>query len=382
MSSSPASDLWAIWKSPAVLLTDFSYVGGIGGAFMNAGLMGILSAILVLAARDYRGVGISAVLMCVGFAFFGKTPLSGAVIVAGTVIHGIMSRKGPLSNAVTGLFGTCLSPLVSYISTSPAGFAVGIAAGLTAGFILPEAAALTKRAYRNMNLYNVGFAAAVIAAVAAYIIKGSGLELDPVSGPFAQYPAWSYAAVATFYALTGILSILFVPDTWKGFKRIAAAKCDGADYTSMGGTGGALLNFALSGLICVAVSKLAMGAQLTGPILGTIIAVSGWAAAAKKPSAMIVLMAGYLCAFFLSSYSTTTALAMGSLYVTGLAPLADRLGPFYGFIAGFMHLFVVSKCSSLHGGLLLYNNGLSAGLVAIVVVAFYKALNSGNTVDL
>jgi hypothetical protein len=73
---------------------------------------------------------------------------------------------------------------------------------------------------------------------------------------------------------------------------------------------------------------------------------------------------------------------MGALFVTGLTPLSDRLGPGYGILAGFLHLFVVTKCSSLHGGLMLYNNGLSAGIVAIVVLALYKTLQPQKSKEL
>jgi hypothetical protein len=93
-------------------------------------------------------------------------------------------------------------------------------------------------------------------------------------------------------------------------------------------------------------------------------------------------MAGYCIAFFVSSYSITPGIAMGSLFVTGLCPLSDRLGPGYGLLAGFLHLFVVTRCSAIHGGLMLYNNGFSAAIVAIAVLALYKTIQPGKSLDL
>ncbi len=383
ISPGPLASLLRIWSDPALLLTDFSYVGSVGGAMLNAGLMGIMATALAVSSGEFQGMRFSAVMMCIGFAFFGKTPLAGGIIIAGTVLRGLAGGRNPMEYIVVGLFGTCLSPMVSFLAHSTAaGWLAAVPAGLAAGFILPDVSALTKRAYKNMNLYNVGFAAAVVAAVAADLIKGLGIRLEQSVNPTVSYPGWAYIALGALYALTGILALLFISGSWDGFKSIGKCKCDGADFISTGGVGGVLVNFSLSGLLCIALTGILLRAPLNGPLLGTIISVTGFSAAAMKPSSMLTLMAGYVAAFFASSYGLSTAVAMGSLFVTGLSPLSDKLGPMYGFAAGFLHLFVVSKCSSLHSGLMLYNNGLSAGLVAIMVVAAYTALNPAAKTDL
>lgn len=372
-----------VLTDPAILLTDFSYVGGIGAAFLNAGLMGLLASLLVYASGDYSGISFAAVMMCAGFAFFGKTPVTGIIIIGGTIIRNFVMQKRPFDSIITALFGTCMGPMVSYIAYStPGGWPLAALAGLAAGFLLPEAAAITKRAYRNLNLYNTAFASTMITAVAAEVIRGLGFPLDACAGPTVSYPSWAYAALASFFALAGLAGLMKGKDALDGLKRIAACRCEGADYLSTGGLGGALLNFSLVGFILVFVPWLVLRAPLTGPLFGTIIAVSGWASSAKKPSAMATLIAGYVIAFYISSYELTPAIAMGALFVTGLCPLSDRLGPLYGVLAGFIHLFVVTKCSSLHGGLMLYNNGLSAGIVAIVVLALYRTLQPAKSKEL
>lgn len=373
----------SILTNPAILLTDFSYVGGIAAAFLNAGLMGLLASAFIYASGQYIGVSFAAVTMCAGFAFFGKTPLTGIIIIAGMIIRNFVMRKRPFEDITTALFGTCMGPMVSYIAYStPGGWPVAVLAGLAAGFLLPEMAAITKRAYRNLNLYNTAFACTMITAVAAEVLRGTGFALDACAGPTVSYPSWSYAALAAFFALAGMAGLVQGRTSLDGLRRIAACKCEGADYLATGGLGGTLLNFSLVGFILVLVPWLVLRAPLTGPLLGTIIAVAGWAASAKKPAAMVTLMAGYVIAFYVSSYELTPAIAMGALFVTGLCPLSDRLGPGYGLLAGFLHLFVVTKCSSIHGGLMLYNNGLSAGIVAIVVLALSKTLQPGRTAEL
>lgn len=383
LSGGIAESYMKVLTDPAILLTDFSYVGGIGAAFLNAGLMGLLASALIYASGEHTGLSFAAVTMCAGFAFFGKTPLTGAVIVAGTVVRNFIMRKRPFDSITTALFGTCMGPMVSYIAYStPGGWPVAILAGLATGFLLPEIASITKRAYKNLNLYNTAFASTMITAVAAEIMRGLGLPLDACAGPTVGYPSWGYMALIAAFALAGIAGLLHGKPALEGLRRISGSRCEGADYLITGGFGGALLNLSLVGFVLVLVPWLVLRAPLTGPLLGTIIAVSGWAASAKKPTAMVTLIAGYVVAFYISSYELTPAIAMGALFVTGLSPLSDRLGVGYGLLAGFLHLFVVTKCSSIHGGLMLYNNGLSAGIVAIVILALYRTLEPRKSAEL
>lgn len=378
-----AGSYMEVLTNPAILLTDFSYVGGIAAAFLNAGLMGLLASALVYASGEFSGLSFAVVTMCAGFAFFGKTPVTGIVIISGTIIRNYVMQKRPFEDITTALFATCMGPMVSYIAYStPGGWPAALLSGLAAGFLVPEVASLTKRAYKGMNLYNIAFASTIITAIAAEMLRGLGFQLEACAGPTLDYPAWVYPLLIAAFAIAGMAGYFFIPGSVDGFKKILGCRCEGADYLSTAGLGGTLLNFSLTGFILVIVPWAVLKAPLNGPLLGTIIAVSGWAASAKKPEAMLTLIGGYLAAFFISSYELTPAIAMGSLFVTGLCPLSDRLGIGYGFLAGFVHLFVVTRCSSIHGGLMLYNNGLSAGIVAIAVLALYKTLQPVKSKDL
>ena len=52
----------------------------------------------------------------------------------------------------------------------------------------------------------------------------------------------------------------------------------------------------------------------------------------------------------------------------GLAPIAGRFGVIAGIVAGMLHTAIVMCTSQMYGGLNLYNNGFSAGWVAIIMV--------------
>jgi hypothetical protein len=60
---------------------------------------------------------------------------------------------------------------------------------------------------------------------------------------------------------------------------------------------------------------------------------------------------------------------LAALFGTTLAPLAGEFGPIAGVLAGFLHLAVVDRSAAWHGGMNLYNNGFSGGLVATLFMA-------------
>lgn len=65
--------MYKIVTSPAILVTDFMYVGGIGAAFLNAVLIFSFNFFLVkLFKVKINGITIAAFFTVFGFSFFGK----------------------------------------------------------------------------------------------------------------------------------------------------------------------------------------------------------------------------------------------------------------------------------------------------------------------
>ena len=73
--------------------------------------------------------------------------------------------------------------------------------------------------------------------------------------------------------------------------------------------------------------------------------------------------------------SQSTLVLISALFGTTLAPLAGRYGTAAGILAGAMHLTLVMNIGYLHGGVNLYNNGFSGGLVAAILVPILEALH-------
>ncbi len=75
-----------------------------------------------------------------------------------------------------------------------------------------------------------------------------------------------------------------------------------------------------------------------------------------------------------------TTLITATLFSTALAPIAGEYGKIIGIGAGMLHIFLVINLAPFHGGLLLYNNGFAAGIIATVFVPMVTAFKKGETV--
>ena len=103
-----------------------------------------------------------------------------------------------------------------------------------------------------------------------------------------------------------------------------------------------------------------LGETFNGPLLAGILTIVGFSAYGKHFLNTIPILLGVYLAKFGSNTDTFTV----GLFGTSLAPISGVYGTFWGIVAGWLHLAVVQSIGTVHGGLNLYNNGFSAGIVA------------------
>lgn len=65
---------------------------------------------------------------------------------------------------------------------------------------------------------------------------------------------------------------------------------------------------------------------------------------------------------------STPGILLAAMFAVGLSPIAGQFGPLAGIVAGILHSAIVMCTASMYGGLNLYNNGFSAGWVAIIMI--------------
>ncbi len=370
-----------ILTSRDTLITDYIGLGGMGATFVNAGLVTLL-AILVYhrCAAPIGGSAVACLFLVLGFALFGKNLLNIWFIVAGVALYSKFKRQPFATHINTAFFGTALAPIFSEIlfSTSlPYSVSVplSIATTLLIGFILVPVAAQVFKAHEGFTLYNIGFAAGIIGTLVVGIYKSYGFVPEPIF-------IWTTGnnlllgtlLLAVFIAMAAGALLL---DRNALTKERCIMRLPGqapTDFLASAGIGPVLLNMSLTGAMGTGYVLL-VGGDLNGPTIGAILSIVGFAAFGKHPKNILPIMVGVFIASLTKSWNAHDAGAvLAALFGTTLAPIAGRFGWHWGIVAGFVHSSVAQSVGGFHGGLVLYNNGFAAGLVASVLVPVIVAV--------
>lgn len=392
--ASPA-ELWQgmdrIVFSKDSLITDYIALAGAGPAFLNAGLVSLLSIVLMMASGvPANGFTIVVVGLMAGFSFFGKNVGNILPIILGALLRARVHHVPRSTFITSGLLATSLSPVISFIIFHDsyllfeARLLMGIGMGLLIGFCIPPLAAHTFKIQNGMNLYNLGFAAGMFGTVVSAVLATMGVE------PVGQlYWATDMTAFLTAFLLVlcaGLILGGFLLDGQGLLRRygrlLLATGRAPSDFLRMYGPGPVLLNTGLNGLLAVAYLHL-IGGDINGATMGGILTVMCFSGYGKHPLNIIPIMSGiWLCASVSAWGSPVTCGAqLAAMFGTTLAPMSGVFGPFAGVLTGFLHMAVVMRAGAPLGGLNLYNNGFCAGLVSIVVYPLFSAVLRERSTD-
>ncbi len=371
--------------SPGGLITDYIELAGIGAAFLNSGLVMLFTAsVYKLSKLPFTGASIASFFMVGGFALFGKNIVNILPIVFGGFLFARYQKEPFAKYAYAVFFGTTLSPIVSFVVnlfnfSMPFSYLAAIALGTGLGFILPAVASHTVRAHQGYNLYNVGMAAGLIGLMLTALLRSAGVEFGSNLKWSEEYNFILSMFFSVLFALMLIIGFLENGRSLKGMKHLL--KHSGrtvADYIMLEGLGRTLMNMGMLGFMAMGYILLIDG-QLNGPTIGAIMSVVGFGAFGKHiknviPSVVGVVLASTVMLWELNEPS----MQLAALFSTALSPIAGQFGVFWGLIAGVMHSAVVRDTAFLHGWVVLYNNGLSAGLICIVLVPIIETFRQAD----
>lgn len=367
--------LWKIIIEPDYLITDYIEVGGVGAAFLNSGLLTLaFTSILVFLKIHIRGISIAAIFTVAGFSFFGKNLFNVWFIMAGVWLYA-KSRREPFYHFIyIAFFGTALAPLVSQLMfgfhfTPPIRIFLGVAAGLSAGFILPPLATAFLSIHHGFNLYNVGFTAGMVGTLFVSLFKSHGFIVTTRVLWSAGKNGLLAPACALFFASLVVLGVMLgasfredLKPLWKNTGRLLADFVDLYDFPAT------LVNMGLTGLIPTAYLWF-IGGDFNGPTIGGLLTIAGFSAMGKTPFNIVPIMAGVALGGLTKDWSLTyPPVQLAALFGTTLAPIAGEFGWAAGVLAGYVHSSVTLYVGVLHAGFNLYNNGFAGGLVAAVLV--------------
>jgi len=372
---------------PARLISDYISTSGTGAALINAAAVGFTGLIFIVLARvQLSGSTFAAIFTMMGFALFGKTPMNIIPIIIGVYLSGKLVGKSFSEYIIIALFGTALGPLISLVafelglSGLPA-IAVGTAAGIATGFLIPAIAVSMLHFHQGYNLYNLGLSCGFFALFAAALIRAGGHTFEGLL-------LWNTEGSAILTFMIPVLSFILIligllSGGMKSLKDLMAIQRHSgrlpSDFMDMESMEGTLLNAGLIGL-AGSIYILLIGGDFNGPTIGGLLTIMGFGAFGTHLRNSWPVVLGVIIATLLFGKSLTAPGAiLAAIFCTTLAPLAGAFGILTGLTAGFVHLILVHQTGSWQGGMNLYNNGFAGGLTAafiVSVIAWYRSKDS------
>lgn len=282
----------------------------------------------------------------------------------------------------TALFGTCLSPLVTEVVyllpfQQPINLILALLIGILIGFTLPTLAMHTASMHMGYNLFNVGFAAGILGFGIVSILEATGLESTPVLIWQEGRPIWLVLGLYGYFIATFFYGLWVNQGQLKPlFKILRHPGRAVADFILMDGLGATLMNMSVVGSVSLTYILLVKG-DLSGPVIGGILTVFGFGAFGVHVKNFIPCMLGVYLSTYLKIFTPTMpSIQLAALFSAGIAPIAGQFGPIAGILAGMLHTSIVMCTSDMYSGLNLYNNGFSAGFVAIIMVPLLESFKN------
>ena len=374
--------IFTIIREPDFLITDYFIIGGVGAAFVNAGILTLVSIGIVYGlGMDFDGHTITSACLMFGFSLFGKNLLNIWAIMLGVFLYARYHRTSVSRYIYIGYYGTSLSPIITQVMQMwelpiPVRMGLCILTGTVIGFVLPPLCTHVHYSHKGYSLYNVGFAGGIIATVIVSMFKSFGITIE-------SRLIWSEGNNGMFLALLFVLfggMILYgvlsgKKEAVRGYRNIL--KCyglGGTDYYKTEGGSATLINMGVNGLASMII-LVALGGELNGPTIGSIFTVVGFSATGKHLRNILPVMAGVCLASVAKNWSITDPSAQLALLLsTTLAPIAGEFGILAGVLAGFLHSSVALNVGIVYGGMNLYNNGFAGGIVAIFLVPVIQSV--------
>lgn len=373
-----ARGLFHIITSPAILITDFLLVGGVGGTFLNAGLIFLFNYTLVRILHiKISGLVIACFLTVFGFSFFGKNILNILPFYIGGILYCMFAHEDLKDNFITIAFSSALAPFVSEIAfqlgSNDVTYLNGIALGTFIGFIICPLAKKMYSFHEGYNLYNLGFTGGILGAAIASVLRLYNVPIQPHQLISTEHNTFLF--ILCSFVFTSLIFIGFLISDFSFHHYVLLLKDSGhhTDFTKKYGYGASYINMGMMGFLSLVFLTLE-GQTLNGPMLAGILTVVGFSAYGKTPLNTIPILLGVHLASYGSSTSIFT-ICLSGLFGTALAPIAGVYGFFWGIVAGWLHLAIVQSIGIVHAGLNLYNNGFSCGIVASILLPIMNMIS-------
>lgn len=360
-----------ILRSPSLLSTDYIEIGGLGATLVSvASVMFLLVSFIHICKAKVDGPILGAAIFVMGYSFFGNNMLNVFPFLLGSYLYAHVNRIEKTSIIVPAFYATSLGPIISYLlfaSDLPLTTRIvfSFSLGLIQGYFVPLLSKQFLRLHEGYTLYNVGFTCGVIAFLTLALLRFLGLDPQIASHVSKENQEHFMLFLAIIFAIM-ILSGYLLNKTHRSsyFALMQTSGILGTDFDSMFGSGLCFINMGIIGLMNLVFVYLT-SAPRNGLVIGSVLAVVGFASAGKHPRNTVPIMLGvYIITRIHPEYFNPSTAASTSLFATALAPIAGDFGFFAGIFVGALHAIFAKHALQSHAGLNLYNNGFTSGFVA------------------
>lgn len=402
-------DFFQILVTPAPLVTDYFQMGNLASAFLNAGMCGTACwALMVFLNAECRPSMMAGYFLVVAHCFYGLNFLNMWPPILGIFLFTKVFKIDFRYNLDMAMFSTAFGPFISemlfryhvwdyYIAqtvqVSFIGFVFVVIFSVFLGFAIPAMLPGALKLHKGFNLYNGGLAFGLLGLfIYAFMYKTFGIAAPQATA----FPNELYFAHGNSYQ--GFITVYFVimflyciiwgwflnGRSFKGYGELLKSTGHSTDFFSEYGRSKVLINIGVYGLFVLAYFTLVVsftdGAGFTGPTVGVIIAAMAFSAQGQHPAnvwpifvgyAVLSLLVNIICGFSgleVPWTLSTQGYINGAAFATGLCPIAGRYGKRFGVLAGFMSAVICTSTSAMHGGFMLFNGGLTAGITALILV--------------
>ena len=391
--------LWEIMTGTCKISTNYFALGGFAATFLNMGLVGLIcTALCFLPGAKPNNVTTLGVLLTLGFGAWGINPLNMIPSVLGVALYCLVKKEklGAMSNAM--MYSTGIAPLISdllfrypgveYVGFNWLGLGLALFIGLVIGFFLPAGLAHAPNIHKGYNHYSaavpIGFTAFFLRAMLYNVMLGQKTgDLSTLAALDVQ--SWSMTNIFCFVVFgLCIVAALLMGCKPKDYLALMKDSGHGVCFTTKYGNAPFLMNVGVFGLMIVGYFNLAGaldGAQVwTGMTFGIVFCMLATCNSGSHPGNVWPIMVGYILTSYLfgwingllgGSFALTIgnqSILIGLCYANGLSPVAGKYGFGYGILAGGLHYLLVTAVPDMHGGFCLYNGGLTAALICLLLV--------------
>ena len=395
--------------SPSPLVTDYFQVGSLAAAFFNAGISGLACCLLMLLLRAETDVStLAGFFLIIAHCFYGLNFLNMWPPMLGILLFCKVYKINFRDNLGMAMFSTAFGPFISELLFR---YHVGnvfmnytlhvdfldlfyeIAFSTFLGFAIPAMLPGALKLHKGYNLYNGGLAFGLLGLfLYSFMYKTMGIEAPgPVSmiDPVYQAHGNSYAEfIIIFFLILFTILLLwgwYLNDkSFKGYWTLMKSTGHNADFIDEYGMPLVLINMGVYGYMILIYFALVIvftnGAGFTGATTGVILAALTFTAKGQHPKNIWPILLGFvvlsLVVTGISAFAgrevpwtlSTQGYLNGVAFATGLCPIAGHYGKRYGVLAGFICAVICTSTGVMHGGFMLYNGGLAAGITALILI--------------